>query len=123
MYFFCRPQYEIEGVEPFRKGANGREQVLITWSGFTKQTWEELANLPSIKPEIADLRGLELAKAEAQLAKVLEWHVKIKAWLVRCETVIPKAQGIVNRAKERKVTADGLRDAEALVKASAKALD
>ena len=114
-FFICRIQFEIEGVEALRKEADGRDQALITWSGFTKQTWEELANLPNIKPEIAYLRVVELAKAEKQLAKVLEWHVKIKAWLVRCEEVIPKAQAIVRRAKERKVTADGLRDAEASV--------
>ena len=110
---FCRPQYEIEGVEALRRGADGGQQALVTWQGFSAQTWEALRDLPNISGELADLRGQELAKAEKQLAKVLEWEEKLKVFTVRCQNVIPKAQAIVQRAKERKTAADGLRDAQA----------
>ena len=102
--------YSIEGVEDMRNGSDGVDQLLITWEGYTRQTWESVNTLPNMSAEIAELRGRQLAKAQKQLDQVLAWEVKLKAFTVRCNTVKPQAQAIVERAQMRKAIADGVRE-------------
>ena len=96
-----------------RLGSDGIDQALVTWEGFSQQTWESIISLPDITAEIADYRAEQLADAESELAKLVANGAKMRATLAKTEQAIERHREIVAHRKLRSEVAAGVRDTRA----------